>query len=589
MATEHSPCAAVVARESYRLGDLVVDVDGAAIWRGGERIVVPPRTFELLVALLRRHPGTVRRRELLATVWPDEHVSDQALSHRVMVLRRALGDRAGQPVYVHGERGFGYRLFGPVTRLDGDEPAVATRRRQVSVLVGVAVVVAAGVMLGLRAWLPAVAAEGRAVPLTVAVRPQLGVTGEAQPLARELANSIASSLRGVRGVRVVRWGGIGGKPRLWLEGACRETAKGLELQLQVVDGARGAVWVHRVQGDAQEILGQEAAIVAAVTRAVRARAEPAAAAPGEAEVSPQLRRLCVRGSLWWLSWTSGGLRAAGKAWAEAIAIAPGHAPAHAGLSLTRSVESLLGYVPPSQAESSARDHARRALELDPALLEAHLATGLVRLVFDRDAAGARGAMREAAEAFPEDPESAMARALVAQAQGRVEESLQLLSRATDTDPHATGAFYLEGRSLQMEADWSGAAAAYRKALDLEPALVLARRRLAECLAADHREAEALAALDARASRPGEAPEATLRTLWRRACFSREQGLEERLRACVLCGERGAATAALAAGVKDGLPFLAFVPHEPLLAPLRESATEPLPPGRSPGTSSASAP
>ena len=422
-----------------------------------------------------------------------------------MVLRRALGDRAGQPVYVHGERGFGYRLFGPVTRLDGDETTVATRRRQVSVLVGVAVVVAAGVMLGLRAWLPAVAAEGRARPLTVAVRPQLGVTGEAQPLARELANSIASGLRGVRGVRVVRWGGIGGKPRLWLEGACQETAKGLELQVQIVDGARGAVWVHRVQGDAQEILGQEAAIVAAVTRAVRARAEPVAAAPGEADVSPQLRRLCVRGSLWWLSWTSGGLRAAAKAWAEAIAIAPGHAPAHAGLSLTRSVESLLGYVAPSQAESSARDHARRALELDPALLEAHLATGLVRLVFDRDAAGARGAMREAAEAFPEDPESAMVRAVVAQAQGRVEESLQLLSRATDTDPHATGAFYLEGRSLQMEADWTGAAAAYRKALDLEPALVLARRRLAECLAADHREAEALATLDARASRPGEAP------------------------------------------------------------------------------------
>jgi hypothetical protein len=146
-----------------------------------------------------------------------------------------------------------------------------------------------------------------------------------------------------------------------------------------------------------------------------------------------------------------------------------------------------------------------------------------------------------------------------------------------------------GRSLQMEADSNGAAAAYRQALDLEPALVLARRRLAECLAADHREAEALALLDERASRPGEGPQATLRAVWRRCCFSQEQGLEERLRACVLCGERGAAAAALAAGVKDGLPFLAFAPHEPLLDPLRESSNEPLPPARSPGTSSARTP
>ena len=110
------------ASELYRVGDLLVDVTGASVSRHGERIVLPPRTFELLVALVRHYPSTVRRPDLLDTVWPDETVSDQTLSHRVMVLRKALGDHAEEPAYVAGERGFGYRLLAPVERIGPGEP-----------------------------------------------------------------------------------------------------------------------------------------------------------------------------------------------------------------------------------------------------------------------------------------------------------------------------------------------------------------------------------------------------------------------------------------------------------------------------------
>jgi DNA-binding winged helix-turn-helix (wHTH) protein len=110
------------ASELYRVGDLLVDVTGASVSRHGERLVLPPRTFELLVALVRHYPCTVRRHDLLDTVWPDETVSDQTLSHRVMVLRKALGDHAEEPSYVGGERGFGYRLLAPVERMCPGEP-----------------------------------------------------------------------------------------------------------------------------------------------------------------------------------------------------------------------------------------------------------------------------------------------------------------------------------------------------------------------------------------------------------------------------------------------------------------------------------
>jgi len=43
--------------ERYRVGDLVVDVAGATVLRGEARLALEPRTFELLVAPVRRHPG----------------------------------------------------------------------------------------------------------------------------------------------------------------------------------------------------------------------------------------------------------------------------------------------------------------------------------------------------------------------------------------------------------------------------------------------------------------------------------------------------------------------------------------------------
>jgi DNA-binding winged helix-turn-helix (wHTH) protein len=153
--------------EVYRVGDLRVDVPGASVSRGGERIVLPPRTMELLVALLRRHPSLVRRQELLEAVWPDETVTDQTLSHRVMVLRKALGDHAEEPRYVAGERGYGYRLVAPVERVSPAGPAPSPGRRWPRAAVASAVVVAlAGLAIASRLRHPPVLP-----PATLTVRP----------------------------------------------------------------------------------------------------------------------------------------------------------------------------------------------------------------------------------------------------------------------------------------------------------------------------------------------------------------------------------------------------------------------------------
>lgn len=117
-----APRAAASERERYRIGDLILDADAYSVVRRGVTLDLPPRTFQLLLALARADGRVVTRQELVERVWPGELVSDQTLSQRVLLLRRALGDEASEPVYVGGVRGVGYRLLVPSVLLDGDGP-----------------------------------------------------------------------------------------------------------------------------------------------------------------------------------------------------------------------------------------------------------------------------------------------------------------------------------------------------------------------------------------------------------------------------------------------------------------------------------
>ena len=96
--------------ETIHLADLEVDMQKQTVRRAGRRLPVKGRSFQLLQFLIERYPETAGHRELLDTVWSGLVVTPDALSQRVRLLRKALGDDgegAGYIVSVHGQ---GYRL-----------------------------------------------------------------------------------------------------------------------------------------------------------------------------------------------------------------------------------------------------------------------------------------------------------------------------------------------------------------------------------------------------------------------------------------------------------------------------------------------
>jgi len=82
------------------------------------RIERLPCRFIDVLAVLAERPGEVwTKRELLERIWNDPLVGDEALSHAVWILRRALGDDAKKPRYIETIPRRGYRLIAELAPL----------------------------------------------------------------------------------------------------------------------------------------------------------------------------------------------------------------------------------------------------------------------------------------------------------------------------------------------------------------------------------------------------------------------------------------------------------------------------------------
>jgi DNA-binding winged helix-turn-helix (wHTH) protein len=105
-----------------RFGDCSFDSRARELRRGGGRVALTPKAFQLLELLLRRRPEAVSRAEIQDALWPTTYVSVSSLARVATDLRQALCDDARDPRYVRTLHGFGYVFSGEVV----DETAPAS-------------------------------------------------------------------------------------------------------------------------------------------------------------------------------------------------------------------------------------------------------------------------------------------------------------------------------------------------------------------------------------------------------------------------------------------------------------------------------
>ena len=102
-----------LAARVYEFGDLRVDTNNAAVWRGDERLRLSMMEYELLQFLV-RHPGEVLpRQRILEEVWNlDSKIGSRTVDMHISWLRKKIGDDWSKPRWIHTIHGKGYS-FAP--------------------------------------------------------------------------------------------------------------------------------------------------------------------------------------------------------------------------------------------------------------------------------------------------------------------------------------------------------------------------------------------------------------------------------------------------------------------------------------------
>ena len=117
----------------YRFDDFLLDADSGELLREGQRVALTPTAFRVLLALVENQGRTVLAEELRERVWGESIVEDANLDVQLSHVRKALGDSAKAPRYIHltrpagtnGQPARGYRLTANITECDNSDPVPA--------------------------------------------------------------------------------------------------------------------------------------------------------------------------------------------------------------------------------------------------------------------------------------------------------------------------------------------------------------------------------------------------------------------------------------------------------------------------------
>ena len=476
------------ARETYRVGDLNIDVGQQRVAGPLGEIALPKLSFDLLLALVRRAPDYVTNDELAATVWSGLVVTPETVTKRVNLLRDALGDVASNPRYVAGLRSRGYRIAVPVLPVAA-EPALAVATTDAPAA-GVANAAAAPIpSLRPRWWAPALLFLGIAAATTwwivnerdadppnasagpvagtdrtVAVLRFRNLSPDPQDayLAAGVPEMILDRLATVAGLTVIASGSAlaieseamssaeaGAKlgARYLVEGSAQRDGDTLRIAARLVDARTGTqVWATRTDRKLVDLFVMQDEIAAQVAVALNDRIKGVAplipAPPSTPSIEAQLAFLQGREQV--IRGTIRDTVSAIEHFSRAIEIDPGFAPAYAGLydSYMLAADRRHERIGPERQRRSTL--VERALQLDPACGSAYVA----RAIWSDDDLRREADFQRGLELDPSNVRGLLAFSTFLNRHQRYDEAQRLLDRAQLIDPLATGAVSPQSSSAE---------------------------------------------------------------------------------------------------------------------------------------------
>ena len=183
--------------------------------------------------------------------------------------------------------------------------------------------------------------------------------------------------------------------------------------------------------------------------------------------NPEAYRLYLKGSYHIEKYTPEEMRKGLECFNQALAIDPRYALAYEGLSAYYS-SAVDWTLSPNEAMPKAREAARKALEIDDDLAEAHTDIAYVHYCYDWDWAAAEREFRRAIALKPNDPMAHDLYAWLLASIGRADEALTEDKKAIDLDPLSLHTNTFLGVNLYYAHRYAQAIVQLRMTIDLDP-------------------------------------------------------------------------------------------------------------------------
>jgi TolB-like protein/Flp pilus assembly protein TadD len=295
--------------------------------------------------------------------------------------------------------------------------------------------------------------------------------------------------------------------RAVLAGRITERGDQLSIRAELIDVARDTqIWGSQLSCSPKDVLDVQEEISRCVSERLRApsssgsrRAKPKSSvaavspktSPAPAPVSNAAEELFLRGNDDAIQWTPQSLQGAIELYQQAIDADRRYAPAYACMAIAHSMLTVVGRVDTAQALGQAKACARRAIELDESLSEAHAALSHAAAFCDFNLAEAA---QHGERALELNPDSAIARhtyALTLAACGRIDEAVEQAREGCAIDPMMAPVNYCYGLLLYYQRRWDKAEAQLQQTLEIYPRFQTARALLGIVLARSGRFSEAI--------------------------------------------------------------------------------------------------
>ena len=343
-------------------------------------------------------------------------------------------------------------------------------------------------------WLTGAAAADDAID-SVAILPFTYGGDDDGYLADGITESIINKMASLPGVRVVprasafRYRGREIDPRevrrslqvrALVTGRVQQRGDVLVAQAELVDlDSEEQLWGERYTRAAADIFDVQEQMADEIARSLRLRLtgqERARLMHRETD-DPDAYRAYLKGRHYWNRRTADGFRHAIVHFQEAIARDPEYALAHAGLADTYNVIGYYNIEDPRDAYPKAKAAARRVLELDELVAEAHASLGYATLFFDRDYEGAAAELRRAIELEPGYATAHQWYGWYLLVRERFDEMVASLERAVELDPLSLIINDHYGYALFLAGRYDDARRQIGRTLELDPNYPLAHLRL----------------------------------------------------------------------------------------------------------------